>query len=169
MHEQRSSRTEWTNNWRTKKSKSREPCAVLACPIKPQVFHPKNLCKFQVYPILGILASLGTGLHKVWGHSVSFQAFASGDHFFATLQSTPSRAATPCSVHTQPLHTEPIKKRSRLLMHNCLGMPWLVEFLICSSTCSMHQNSPCLASEKQPCLDQNGTQFRQGEVEQYWQ
>lgn len=99
---------------------------ALVClfPIKPQVFHPKNpCCKFQVYPILGILASLGTGLHELWGHSVSFQAFASGAHFFATLQSTPSRAATPCSVHTQP-----IKKRSRLrMMHNC-QLPWLVAF-----------------------------------------
>lgn len=123
-------------------------------PIKPQVFHPKNpCCKFQVYPILGILANLGTGLHEVWGHSVSFQAFASGAHFFATLQSTPSRAATPCSPKINQSRYEKVK------IANDAQLSQLPIALACGnfmcSTCSMHQNSPCLASETQPCLDQN--------------
>ena len=126
---------------------------ALVClfPIKPQVFHPKNpCCKFQVYPILGILANLGTGLHEVCGHSVSFQAFASGAHFFATLQSTPSRAATPCSVHTQPRY-EKVKIADAQLPWHALacGHFW------CVYTCNASKLTRFLASETQPCLDQN--------------
>ena len=164
MHEQRSS-TEWTNCWRTKKSKSRELCARVPLSNKTTSLSPKKIlvANFKSTLYLAYLQVWVLGYTRCGDIRSLSRPLPVGPISLPHSSLRPAELRLPAvCIHNQSRKGQDCEWCTTA---NCLGL-W--HFLICS-TCSMHQDSPCLASETQPCLDQNGTQFRQGEVEQYWQ